>query len=296
MPRTSTSQPRPAPTGNQAAELAARLSHDVQGALERGDLELPPLRQSVVQVLELCNRQEFEVQEVVDVVHTDAALAGHLLRLANSAAFGAKQRIDSITEAVSRLGARQLQGIAAGMMLKADLFKGSVRIGTRLRRMWQHSALAGMYARDIGPMANLEPRAAMLIGLMHNVGAPFVLRQVLDLETTTGTSIDDQVVDAVVAAVHAPIGAALVRAWGLSDALAAAAEFHHDWSAAKEHIPAVLLAHVADQFAQWAASPSAAGGQAILALPLWSELNVPLEKIGGLFRAHESVKQMAQSL
>ena len=277
-------------------DLADRLSREFHEALAAGDLEVPPLRQSVMQLLELCNRPSFEVHQVVDVVHTDPALAGHILRLANSAAFGAKQRIDSITEAVGRLGARQLQGVAAGLMLKADLFKGSVRLGTRLRHMWQHSALAGVYARDIGQLANLEPRAAMIIGLMHDVGSPFVLRQLIDLETLTGETLPGEVIDDVVHVLHAPIGAALVRAWGLSENLVAAAEFHHEWADAGEHSPSAMLAQVADEFAHWSAKPSAEGGRRLLASHAVAQLGLDHRMLGSLFLARDEVREVAQAL
>lgn len=277
-------------------DLANRLAREFDQALAKGDIEIPPLRQSVIQLLELCNRPLFEVHEVVDVVHTDAALAGHILRLANSAAFGAKQRIDSITEAVGRLGARQLQGVAAGLMLKADLFKGSVRFGTRLRHMWQHSALAGVYARDIGQLANIEPRAAMIIGLMHDVGEPFVLRQLIDLENASGETLPEDVLDDVVRELHAPIGAALVRAWGLSDNLAAVAEFHHDWADAGEHSPSAMLAQVADDFAHWSAVPSAASGRRLLASPAVLELGLDHKTLGSLFLARDEVRSVALAL
>lgn len=270
-------------------DLAHRLSAEFQEALAAGDLEVPPLPQSVMQLLELCNQPMFDVHEVVHLVHTDPALAGHILRLANSAVFGAKQHIDSITEAVGRLGARQLQGVAAGLMLRADLFKGSVQLGTRLRHMWQHSALTGVYARDIGKLANLEPRAAMMIGLMHDVGSPFVLRQLIARETRTGETLPGEVIDDVVHVLHAPIGAALLRAWGLSENLVAAAEFHHGWADAGEHSPSAMLAQAADEFAHWSAHPSAEGGRRLLASPAVAQLGLDHKTLGSLFLAREQV-------
>ncbi len=278
------------------ASLEQALDRHLTEGLANGTVELPIMRHSVMQVLELCQQPEFEVRAVVDVVMTDPSLAAHLLRVVNSAQFRAAQRIDSIGEAVNRLGARQVQAVAAGLMLKSDVYRGCLRHGLRVRKLWQHAALTGVFGRDLGQLSGVEPRGAMLIGLLHDVGKPLALGLIDDVEKELGLTLDESTLDSVLNGVHGKLGAAVASHWSLPEALIAAIEHHHDPDSAGEHQRVAALAQMADALAHWAEAPTAEGGRQLLVHPALPSLGLTGERLGPLFRGHAEARQIALAM
>ena len=55
--------------------------------METGELELPILPEAAASVLEACRDEDKGPRQVADTLQRDPALAGHVLRVANSAAY-----------------------------------------------------------------------------------------------------------------------------------------------------------------------------------------------------------------
>lgn len=233
---------------SEIAELLMR-------GLSFGDLELPAMNSTVVRLLELCRDESYQVDAVVDLIGCDPALAARLLRVANSSVFAPTVPIASISHAVTRLGARSLSEIALALMLQGQVFRASSRHASRVQAIWLHSALAGVYGRQIGIALHGPAEASMLEGLLHDVGHPVVIRMLDEVEGAIGEQLPDDVVDGVLRELHAELGGVLVRDWGLPASIEAAVALHHRPFAVGEHREAALVAHLADALAHWAADP-----------------------------------------
>src|SRR6185503_16029782 len=139
--------------------------------LDSGELELPVIPAAAASVLEACRDDENGARQVAEIMQRDPSLAGHTLRLSNSAAYGSTEPIVSLSQAIARLGLSIVSEITLAVALKGRVFSVA-RFDAQIRVLWVHSAGAGIWAREIARMRRRNVEGAFLCGLLHDVGRP----------------------------------------------------------------------------------------------------------------------------
>jgi HD-like signal output (HDOD) protein len=86
------------------------------------------------------------VDTIAATVSQDPALAVCLLKVANSALFGASQRVDSLAQAVTVPGTEQTFHLSVALSV-AHLFDGIPNTLISVRAFWHHSVLCAVCAR-----------------------------------------------------------------------------------------------------------------------------------------------------
>ena len=81
-------------------QIAAKL----QEGLDSSSLELPVIPRVASKVFTLTNDPHADVSDLPKLIHSDQSIASHVLRIANSAAYGSGDQIVSLQHAVARLG------------------------------------------------------------------------------------------------------------------------------------------------------------------------------------------------
>ena len=161
-------------------ELPDKLRDLFEQYVAAGRLELPFLPTTATQVLGACNEGSCDARELSELIQTDQSLAGHVLRIANSAAYAPLEPIVSLQQATSRLGMQTMCEIALAVSMKGRVFKVP-GYQTKVRAMWVHSAMAGCYAKEIARKIRHNVEGAFLCGLLHDVGKPVVMQGFLDI-------------------------------------------------------------------------------------------------------------------
>lgn len=224
--------------------------------------KLTSLPSVVMRIVAVLDDPRATSQQIVDVVQQDAAFAAHILRVANSAFFGASQHVDSLSKAITVLGTVQVRDMALGLAV-AQTFQGVPNSLLSMRTFWNHSILCAICARLLAKEAH-DPRAevAFVSGLLHDVGKLVLATRAPDASRLALTAASADPVHRplfvcereVLGFDHADVGAELARRWQLPGNLVAAIEFHHEparagklaYDASLVHI-ANALAHVAER-------------------------------------------------
>lgn len=200
--------------------------------------DLPALPQAGLKLMRLLEDPDVDVDAVVKVVRTDAPLSAKLLRVCNSAAYGARQAITSIDQAVFALGFSEVQRLAIALTFGGVLNRALHSYEIDSEAYWLHSLLVGFGAEALAKSVDrfkAESSAAYTAGLLHDIGK-LVLNRALardsiatirDLIETHGYSRLDAERD-VVGFEHAEAGACLIERWGLPECLVEAVRHHHD--------------------------------------------------------------------
>src|SRR5512143_1844973 len=141
-PTSSQDSPLPAASGIAALRtaLAARLRDE--------GLTLPLMPRVATQLLSMARDADSDAGKLSRLIHQDAALAGQVLRIANSPAYLPRTPIVSLQQAVTRLGFGTLIEIA----VEASLQSGTFRVPgheEELRLLWQHSLASGAWAKEV---------------------------------------------------------------------------------------------------------------------------------------------------
>ncbi len=182
----------------------------LQQRIEDGELDLPMLPQVVTEVLALVEDPESEMAELAALIQTDQSLAGHVMRIANSAAFNAAVPIASLQQGISRLGMQNIAEIALTATMGSTVFKVA-GYEALIKHMWQFSLATGLWAKEIARLRRQNVENAFLCGLLLQVGKPVVLQALTELKT--GIASEDVAV--LIDEFQAGVSAMLVEAWQL---------------------------------------------------------------------------------
>ncbi len=157
-------------------ELDGRLSRsdreflaEFEELLDHGKIPfaLPPA--AAIDVMRLVDNPQITVQKLSGSIAADPALAGSVLKMANSPLYRGGFVVSNLHTAVVRLGIRNLRMLLLTVVLNSTRVKGKpFQIVSSLT--WKHSLLCAQLSSQLAPKAGLDPELAYMAGLFHNVG------------------------------------------------------------------------------------------------------------------------------
>ncbi len=216
--------------------------------------ELPTLPQVAVQVAKLVDDPNTSASQIAFTLSNDQTLTARVLRMANSAFYGAPRKVSTVTDAIILLGMQTIRNMALAVscydVLDLELGNYAMRRGD----MWRHAFCVGyasqLIARRAGHKAMEE---AFVAGLLHDIGKVVInvnlsepFKQVVQLAQTDIPFTDAE--RQVLGFTHAEVGACLAEHWKLPPRLVSAIRYHHEPAAQPEDertkLPAIV--HVAD--------------------------------------------------
>lgn len=234
-------------------------------------LELPLLPGGAVAITRATQDYDTDARKLADVIQRDAAIAAHVLRIANSPLYRPSSPIVSLQQAVARLGMGRIRDIAMIIACQVGVFRVP-GFDAEMRRLFTHALLTSLYASEIARSRRQNVEQSFLCGLLHNVGSPVVIKAALDVARNHDLELDLAEVGPLVARLHGVVGARLARTWELPDKVCEAIEQH---GTAGEGAPAhVAMTQLADLLARHAEQPSDASRAALDACPALGVLEI----------------------
>jgi HD-like signal output (HDOD) protein len=150
--------------------------------------KLPNIPKVIQQLIEEFNRGESSATDITKNIKMDQVLSAKILRLANSARYGAGRKISSIDSAVVMLGNDVLKTlvIASGIV---GAFKDLDDFDKKT--FWRDSFMIASMCKLIAKHTHCDPETAFTCGIMHNIGE--LLMHIAD---PVGTQKIDKLVEA----------------------------------------------------------------------------------------------------
>jgi HD-like signal output (HDOD) protein len=202
--------------------------------------KLPALPKTYGKLQAALSQPTVTAAAIGDIVSADAALAGKVLQITNSAFFRLRKPMVRIKDAVTYLGFATIRNL----VLSAEIYSQwkmpqslSAIDPEQLQLHAQHTAaackaLAGGHA---------SPDDAWLAGLLHDIGywvlvqeCPDELAQALELSRSQGLPLFE-CEQRTTGATHAQIGAYLLGLWGLPYSIVEAVALHHAPTTVSSH-------------------------------------------------------------
>jgi HD-like signal output (HDOD) protein len=179
------------------------------------------------QLMRAVNDTETTRRELANIISRDPALAGSLLRLANSPFYRINaQPVESIDRAVAILGTEGIRSLIASAVMQ-PVFRVAGGEFTRFpETIWEHTFRAGAAAEaHAAIIENSDPFAAQLLGMLMGLGSIVVFRAALDQYTAHPTVTPDAGVIASLLNSHsAQVAGRIATSWDLSGRILSALE------------------------------------------------------------------------
>jgi putative nucleotidyltransferase with HDIG domain len=131
-------------------------------------VDLPPFPAVAVRALQLVSRSDTRLHDLHELIRTDPAFAGEILKLANSPLYGIRAEIGSTLQATMLLGFERVKGLALTVGMRAyigDSFQLPV-----IRACWRHSLACAMVAEEIAEINQIDKDLAYTAALLHDIG------------------------------------------------------------------------------------------------------------------------------
>jgi len=201
---------------------------------------IAPLPRVCSELAQLTARQVIDAPQLARLIQSDPALAGEVMRVANSPALRPRSAVVTLQQAVSWLGVAEVRNIAMAVMLRGEVFNapGHERESEEL---WREAWLAGLWAKEIARERRKHVESAFLSALMHRTGAALALKILSRFEREQRTAMDGRTFSELVVEFEPPFGRLLMNNWGLPSDVQDAAS---DWRNYRESLHSDLASTV----------------------------------------------------
>lgn len=190
-------------------------------------------------------------EEISKLIQIDLTLASATLRMANSAFFGGAGRaVESLEQAILRLGAKEIYRLAALALVNRWPVENNAGCQWEPGDFSRHALCTAIASEVLAEATQkIEPNVAYTTGLVHELGKLAVAHAcgsflpLIRASQQEDKSTWEQAEKKVLGYEHAEVGGRLLRSWHFPEMMIIAAEYqHHPADAPAPALP--LLAHV----------------------------------------------------
>jgi len=190
------------------------------------DIDIPAQPESLVKLSLLLAEEEVNLQAAAALIESDMALAAAVLKAVNSSLYGLKGRVQSVQQALTYLGMREVSGITFEMGLRA-----AFPPTPELEPMWERASKRGVLMGRMAQQLGVDAWAAHSAGLFEECGKAVLLRHSQDhyrsMLRAAATDLELLQLEKIGFGVsHDALGAALCESWGLGPAAVASVRHH----------------------------------------------------------------------
>lgn len=198
----------------------------------------PVLPNIALELTDLSRKPRVSYDDVVRVVEKDPMITASVLKMAQSPMYGGRTPVQSLKDALNRLGINMLRDLVWQVVVNMRLFRVREYAPT-MERLQLHATFSAYAARIVASRAGIAAEHAFLCGLLHDIGWSGTL---LAISENNSTPPDPKTLFTAIDQMHAEAGEAMARLWGLSPDICTVIGRHHDLD--RERKPASVLVPV----------------------------------------------------
>lgn len=217
---------------------------------------MPKVSEAPYRLLRAMSDENYQTDDIIKIVESDVTLTTQCLKVVNSAAFGLRNKISSIKQAVVLLGGSTIVSIALSQTF-SSLFSSPLQgYISEKEEFWSHSNRCALGAKILAKklVHTVNADLAYTAGLLHDLGKAIIsdylekfhddLLQELKIDHHTEFLKMEQ---RYLGTDHTIVGEKIARKWQFPDPLVFSIRYHHEVEKApREYQTLVSMIHVSD--------------------------------------------------
>ncbi|MEN6317566.1 MAG: HDOD domain-containing protein [Syntrophaceae bacterium] len=194
---------------------------------------IPAFPAVALKVMELIDDPDFSLMDLADIIKYDQAISANILRICNSAYFGLRYKVETIRDAVMRLGQQNIIRAvqAAGV---SRFYKNAKGYGIEASKLWEHSVGVALMSQILSKrIFHCEDARLYATSLLHDIGkvimGEFVdqsFLKIYSLVSEKGISFLEAE-EEVIGINHAELGGKIASHWNFPADMRDAIIYHH---------------------------------------------------------------------
>jgi len=199
--------------------------------IKQDTLVLPTLPAIALKVRSAADDPDINLNSMSDIIAQDPALSLGMLKMANSAILGRSVKIETVPQAVTRIGLKQIKSIATAMAIEQVFVSNNDVVTMYMNKAWLKTvdiasvaiSLMDSYLKE-NKHSPLSLDTITLASLVHNIG---VLPILTEAENHPDVFANPTFLQQAIIKLSGRVGGAITRSWGFSEELTLLAE---SWS------------------------------------------------------------------
>ncbi len=263
--------------------------------IAKDELKLPLLPQVATEVLNLTSDPDADMAKLATLIQQDQAIAGQVLKIANSAAYAPRSPIVSMQQAVSWLGMKMLGELALTVSIESGVFRVQ-GYEPEITSLWRHALASGLYAKEIARRERHNVEGAFLSGLLHTIGKPVVLQAVLEIQQSMGVTLEWNGFSMLLEVHHVSVGASVVEKWKLPPQVKEAILYYRDYTQSPNPSPVAMVTCLADCMASNLLGLNSLDAAELESLPVVDALNLYSDDMDDLQAQGDKILQAVDAM
>ncbi len=203
-------------------------------------LVLPTLPAIALKVRKAADDPDINLNQMADVVGKDPSLGARMIKIANSAYMGRSVKVNSINQAVTRIGLVQIKNIATALAMEQLFVSKNDVVAEYMKKEWDNTVAVvsnSMAALQLYINRTKKREMSMdtitLASLVHNIG---VLPILTEAERHEEVFASPTFLDVAIEKLSGRIGGSIMREWGFGPTFVEIAEHWRDLSVIPENL------------------------------------------------------------
>ena len=204
-----------------------------------GEIVLPVFPSIVKEVEALMAGKDPSVDDLAKIVEKDLVISGKLITIANSSLYKGLDNVNSLNDALVRLGLKHTLGVCSALATKNLFDSKNEALKTEMDRLWVHSFAVATLARCLAEEKGLDNlETIFLMGLVHDIGKMLLMKVYVDMYPDV--CVSDESLQLAIHEIHTTFGGVLLKKMNFSKQIIKIAKIHH-WDQFEDNTDKELL-------------------------------------------------------
>lgn len=237
---------------DNSVKIQEKVMEIIRVRLKKDYIKFPVLPDVAYKAVSVINKGNISMRDVSEIVKIDTALSGKILMLANSVHYRTQKPLETLEEAMARIGIREVMNVVLIYVMK-ELYRDNNKEHEKyLRYLWDLSLITASTAQELAKITEYKvPEKLYAISMFYHVGKLMVLPILMELKKER-KGITDEIVVEIMNALSQEVGVKLLNHWEFSesfiDVVKVRCEFSDLASATKEAMLIIMASYLGGQF------------------------------------------------